>query len=58
MYITLSLLGNGLVKDTPILARQQLGKLFTAATNTHTTVEELLDIFFYAVHVVSRNVDD
>jgi hypothetical protein len=27
----------------PIVARQRLGKSVTAATNTHATVEELLD---------------
>jgi hypothetical protein len=29
-----------------IVARQLLGKNFTAATNTHVTVEELLDVSF------------
>jgi hypothetical protein len=27
----------------PIVARQRMGKNVTAATNTHTTIEELLD---------------
>jgi hypothetical protein len=39
----------------PIVARQRLNKNVTAATNTHITVEELLDAFFcYAVRAVSK----
>jgi hypothetical protein len=30
----------------PIVARQRLGKNSTAATNTHATIEELLDASF------------
>jgi hypothetical protein len=30
----------------PIVARQRLGKNVTAATNTHETIEELLDVSF------------
>jgi hypothetical protein len=53
----LSLLGNGSLKNTPIIARQQLGKKetivarqrlgrnVTAVTNTHATIEELLGAF-------------
>jgi hypothetical protein len=38
-----------------IVARQQLGKYVPAAMNTHaTTIEELLDAFFYAVRVISE----
>jgi hypothetical protein len=32
-----------LSKNPPIIARQRLGKSVTVATNTHTTMEELLD---------------
>jgi hypothetical protein len=39
----------------PIVARQRLGKNFTAATNTHATVEELFGrVVFYAIRVVSK----
>jgi hypothetical protein len=31
----------------PIVARQQLGKNVTAATNTHATIGELLNASFY-----------
>jgi hypothetical protein len=31
----------------PIVARQLLGKNVTATTNTHATIEELLDASFY-----------
>jgi hypothetical protein len=31
----------------PVVARQRLGKNVTAATNTHATIEELLDASFY-----------
>jgi hypothetical protein len=37
-----------------IVARQRLCKKVTAATNTHATIEVLLDIVFCAVHVLSR----
>jgi hypothetical protein len=33
-------------KNPPIVARQRLGKNVTAATNTHATIEELLDASF------------
>jgi hypothetical protein len=41
--IPLSLLGNGSVNIPLIVARQRLGRNVTEVTNTHTTVEELLD---------------
>jgi hypothetical protein len=44
--IPLSFLGNGSVKIPLIVARQQLGINVTAATNTHATIEELLDQSF------------
>jgi hypothetical protein len=44
--IPLSLLGNGSVKNPPIVARQRLGRDVTAVTNTHATIEELLDASF------------
>jgi hypothetical protein len=31
----------------PIVPRQQLGKIVTSATNTHATIEELMDALFY-----------
>jgi hypothetical protein len=31
----------------PIIARQRLGKNVTVATNTHTKIEELLDVSLY-----------
>jgi hypothetical protein len=39
-------LGNGSVKIPPVVARQQVGRNFTAVTNTHVTIEELLDASF------------
>jgi hypothetical protein len=33
-------------KNPPIFARQRLGRNVTAVTNTHTTIEELLDASF------------
>jgi hypothetical protein len=33
-------------KNTPIVARQRLGRNVTAVTNTHATIEELLDESF------------
>jgi hypothetical protein len=33
-------------KNPPIVARQRLGKNVTAVTNTHATIEELLDASF------------
>jgi hypothetical protein len=33
-------------KNPPIVARQRLGRNVTAVTNTHTTMEELLDASF------------
>jgi hypothetical protein len=42
----LSLLGNGLVKNHLTIAGQRLGRNVTAATNTHVTIEELLDASF------------
>jgi hypothetical protein len=33
-------------KNSPIVARQRLGRNVTAVTNTHTTIEELLDASF------------
>jgi hypothetical protein len=33
-------------KNPPIVARQQLGRNITAITNTHATIEELLDESF------------
>jgi hypothetical protein len=40
-----------------IVARQQLCKNVTAATNKHATTEELLDIVFCAVRFLSRKAD-
>jgi hypothetical protein len=31
----------------PVVARQQLGKNFATVTNTHATIEELMDVSFY-----------
>jgi hypothetical protein len=42
---SLSLLGNGSVKISPIVASQRLGRNVTALTNTHAAVE-LLDASF------------
>jgi hypothetical protein len=36
------------------VARQRIGVNVTAATNTHATIEELLDAFFYATRIVSK----
>jgi hypothetical protein len=55
---SLLLLGNGSVKhlivarqwlgkSPPIVARQRLGRNVTAVTNTHVTIEELLDASFW-----------
>jgi hypothetical protein len=44
--ITLSLLGKGSVKNLPINARQRIDRNVTAVTNTHATIEELLDASF------------
>jgi hypothetical protein len=33
-------------KNPPIVARQRLGRNVTAVTNTHATIEELLDVSF------------
>jgi hypothetical protein len=44
-------------KNPPIVARQRLGINVTAVTNTHA-IEELLDVIFNAVRVVSRKVGD
>jgi hypothetical protein len=38
----------------PFVARQQLSKNIIEATNAHATTEELLDAFFYASHVASK----
>jgi hypothetical protein len=46
MCIPLSLLDNGSVKIPLSSSRQQLDKTVTAATNTHATIEELLDASF------------
>jgi hypothetical protein len=35
-----------LVKNPPIVSRKRLGKNVTAVTNTHATIEELLDTSF------------
>jgi hypothetical protein len=35
-----------LVKNPPIVARQRLGRNVTAVTNTHATIEELLEASF------------
>jgi hypothetical protein len=42
-------------KNPPIVARQRLGRNVMAVTNTHATIEELLDASF---SIVSRNVGD
>jgi hypothetical protein len=34
-------------KNPPIVARQRLGRNVTAVTNTHATIEELLDSILY-----------
>jgi hypothetical protein len=38
--------GQGLVKNSPIVTRQRLGKHVPAAINTHAKIEELLDTSF------------
>jgi hypothetical protein len=44
-----------LIKNLPVVARQRLGRNITAVTNTHPTIEELLDASFSdVVRVVSR----
>jgi hypothetical protein len=43
----------------PFVGRQQLGRNFTAVTNTYATIEELLDASFSMwPHVISRKVGD
>jgi hypothetical protein len=42
----LSLLGNNSVKNPSMVARQRLGRNVTVVTNTHATIEELLDASF------------
>jgi hypothetical protein len=42
-FINLSYQSVGLYVHPPIVARQQLGKKVTDTTNTHKTIEELLD---------------
>jgi hypothetical protein len=42
----LSLLGNRSVKKSLTVARQRLGRNITAVTNTHATIEELLNASF------------
>jgi hypothetical protein len=45
--------------NPPLVARQQLGRNFTTVTNTHATIEELLDTsFFNVASVVSRKAGD
>jgi hypothetical protein len=46
MCIPVSLLGNGLVKYSPIVVSEGLGENVTAATNTYARVAELLDSSF------------
>jgi hypothetical protein len=43
-----------LCKNPPIVARQRLGRNVTAVTNTHATLEELLDVSFSIVDYVNR----
>jgi hypothetical protein len=38
----------------PIFAKQRLGKIVTAATNTYPTRKIVERVFFYAVRVVSK----
>jgi hypothetical protein len=42
----------------PIIASQRLSKNFTAAMNTHATIEELLDASFFIRFVFQRKVGD
>jgi hypothetical protein len=41
-----SLLSNRSVKNLPIVAKQRLGRNFTAVTNTYAAIEELLNASF------------
>jgi hypothetical protein len=41
-----------------IVARQRLGKIITAAMNTHATIEELLNLFSMQFVSYRRKVDD
>jgi hypothetical protein len=41
-----------------IVARERIGKNVTAATNTHATIEELLDLFSMRSVLHWRNVGD
>jgi hypothetical protein len=36
----------GFGKNPPIVAKQRLGRNVTVVTNTHATIEELLDVLF------------
>jgi hypothetical protein len=71
VYAPLSLLGNGsvkipfivarqrLVKNVPIVARQRLGINVITVSNTHETIEELLDASFSMwPRVISRKAGD
>jgi hypothetical protein len=41
--------------EETVVAGQRLGKHVSAAANTHTAIEELLDMgFFCVVHVISN----
>jgi hypothetical protein len=43
----------------PFVARKRLGKNVTAATNSHATIEELLDVSSYVPSVsYQRNISD
>jgi hypothetical protein len=44
--IPVSLIGNGSLKILHIVASHRLGRNVTAVTNTHATIEELLDASF------------
>jgi hypothetical protein len=39
---------------SPIVARQLHGKIIAVATDTHVTVERIVEEVFYAVYVVSK----
>jgi hypothetical protein len=41
------MLGNGLKKNSPIVAKQWLSEMLAVATNTHTKIEELLNVSFF-----------
>jgi hypothetical protein len=56
LYPLSSLLGDS-VKSPLIVARQRLGRNVTAVTNTHATIEELLDASF-SLWPVSYQVGD